>query len=704
MVSPGGKMREKKGTKTRKPKGEPELPQEYVPPPLPLPGDDFAMPVREVVKPDNQLQLSEAELNDEVAKMLTANNPTAPRNVARYNVKERAYKFEPMVEQTITHYAADGWLLHRGADEARRQIDMDKMEQEAASKHQSDADRSLDRRDDGDEAPDDSRQLRNQFNFSDRAAQTINYPLKDRETFTEPPPTRTIQGSCTQWGIYDEYIKDLERQRVEEQLKSKGGRAKTQERQGQKHQEEGGQRKPDNPMQNPLLGQAAHILDRMANQNMFEEIAMDFKYWEDASDAVRPKEGSLLPLWKFGSDKARRRQVTSLCWNPLYNDMFAVGYGSYDFLKQASGLVNIYSLKNPSHPEFAYSTESGVMCLHFHPGTLLLDQACCRGDLCTHCLRKSTPPLGMFGPHCKMDQAHCLWALWGTHCLWKSTLPLGIFGPHCLWTRRSAAGALWGTPPLRIFEPDYLWTRLTAHAASKERNVWSGYTAGPSITQLGCRPVQGPNAGCRNSGTIKQAFWVGTEEGSIHKCSKAYSSQYLSSYQAHSLAVYSVKWNCIHHKTFLSASADWLVKLWDANQPRKPILTFDFKDAVGDIAWAPYSATVFAAVTDDGKVHVYDLYEDKLMPMCAQKVVKKAKLTKIVFNPKWPIILVGDDKGVVTSLKLSPNLRKQPKIQPGQKETLEQLEWAKLDHVIDVACRSDPEAMKEQAAAAAKAS
>lgn len=41
---------------------------------------------------------------------------------------------------------------------------------------------------------------------------------------------------------------------------------------------------------------------------------------------------------------------------------------------------------------------------------------------------------------------------------------------------------------------------------------------------------------------------------------------------------------------------------------------------VGDIAWAPYSATVFAAVTDDGKVHVYDLFENKLMPLCAQKV------------------------------------------------------------------------------------
>lgn len=32
-------------------------------------------PVREVVKPDNQMQLTEAEMEEEIAKMLTANNP-----------------------------------------------------------------------------------------------------------------------------------------------------------------------------------------------------------------------------------------------------------------------------------------------------------------------------------------------------------------------------------------------------------------------------------------------------------------------------------------------------------------------------------------------------------------------------------------------------------------------------------------------------
>lgn len=58
-------------------------------------------PTREVVRPANQLALSEAELQEEVAKMLTANNPAAPQNLARFNMKERSYKFEPMVEQHV---------------------------------------------------------------------------------------------------------------------------------------------------------------------------------------------------------------------------------------------------------------------------------------------------------------------------------------------------------------------------------------------------------------------------------------------------------------------------------------------------------------------------------------------------------------------------------------------------------------------------
>ena len=46
--------------------------------------------------------------------------------------------------------------------------------------------------------------------------------------------------------------------------------------------------------------------------------------------------------------------------------MLAVGHGSYDFLKQGTGLICVYSLKNPSFPEFTYTTRSGVMSLDFN--------------------------------------------------------------------------------------------------------------------------------------------------------------------------------------------------------------------------------------------------------------------------------------------------------------------------------------------------
>jgi len=162
-------------------------------------------------------------------------------------------------------------------------------------------------------------------------------------------------------------------------------------------------------------------------------------------------------------------------------------------------------------------------------------------------------------------------------------------------------------------------------------------------------------------------FIVGTEEGKIHKCSKAYSGQYLETYQGHHMVIYSIKWNPFHPRVFVSCSADWTVRIWDHNNPQ-PVLSFDLGNAVGDVAWSPYSSTVFAAVTSDGKVHVFDLAENKHEPLCEQKVVKRAKLTHVQFNRSSPIIIVGDDRGGVNTLKLSPNLRKihEPRDEEGE--------------------------------------
>ena len=106
------------------------------------------------------------------------------------------------------------------------------------------------------------------------------------------------------------------------------------------------------------------------------------------SDQFRHGDGSLLPLWHFRADRTKRKQVTALCWNPCYPDLFAVGYGSYDFLRQGSGMVCCFSLKNTSHPEFVFSTESGVTCLDFHPHhQSLLAVGCYEGTVMVYDIR-----------------------------------------------------------------------------------------------------------------------------------------------------------------------------------------------------------------------------------------------------------------------------------------------------------------------------
>lgn len=67
------------------------------------------------------------------------------------------------------------------------------------------------------------------------------------------------------------------------------------------------------------------------------------------------------------------------------------------------------------------------------------------------------------------------------------------------------------------------------------------------------------------------------------------------------MACYTVRWNPFHPRVFLTCSADWTVKLWEQGTT-SPIMTFDLATPVSDVAWAPYSSTVFAVVTSTSLV------------------------------------------------------------------------------------------------------
>mmetsp|Transcript_19883 Transcript_19883/g.17008 ORF Transcript_19883/g.17008 Transcript_19883/m.17008 type:complete len:245 (+) Transcript_19883:256-990(+) len=110
-------------------------------------------------------------------------------------------------------------------------------------------------------------------------------------------------------------------------------------------------------------------MERMVVQNEQQERYHEYKYFWANEQTESGKEGAMLPIWRYTGHKEKKRNVTSICWNPKYKDLFAVGFGSYDFLKPLvnPSLICIYTIKNSNHPEYTFTTECGVCSIDFHP-------------------------------------------------------------------------------------------------------------------------------------------------------------------------------------------------------------------------------------------------------------------------------------------------------------------------------------------------
>ena len=538
---------------------------------------------------------------------------------------------------------------------------------------------------------DKDKKVQNQFSFVERATQTMNNAMKSEDVQTEPPPRSNFSDTVNQWIIYDAYTNyehTKEMQEEAERIKLKQGQSgdpsalpavfNIRRLLGESQQD------PHEDVNKKLL-KAAKILERMVNQNTYNDIALDFKYWDDASDEFRDAEGTLLPLWKFNFDRAKAMEITGLCWNPAYNDLFAVSYGSYNFYEQdktVTSYVCIFSLKNPSYPEYLCKAHSGVMSIDIHPKhPHMLAAGFADGSVAVYNLQ-----LSLADPH------HISTARNGKHqdIVWQVKWTKDNLDGYLNFYSVSGDGRVTNWT---IVKTALWYTDILSIAFSKHLENYSEDIIRENLKEGGRCVTFNPND--------DTMFLVGTDEGLIYKCTTEYSSKYLETYHAHNTPIYNIAWNQYVPSVFLTCAAEWMIKIWD-HKSTKPLFMFDLNSQVGDVAWAPYSSTVFAAVTVDGKVHVFDLHVDKYHPICSQPIVprKKARLNHISFNAHHPIIVVGDSKGTIHCLKLSPNLRKQTKevrtamINKEPKKALE-LEIRKLESLLAMVREPDDKVKPE---------
>ena len=612
-------------------------------------------PVRRVVKPDDQIELDEKELEEDITRILTGDDPNKPKNVCKFSYKDKCFKPDPpgQGDNMAIHFSLEGSSMHVDSDEYKKYREREAKIREQQDESDVGNNNSIMVTSDSQTTTTTSStstssstgvdHTKNQFNFSERASQTFNNPLKSRGVHTEPPPMTQYQDDVSQWKVHDSYKSDfLLNQSVDKQADGSLKNISFEDRLASivLSNDNPTDTKHTDTIHSKNMEVALKTMERLVNQNGEDEIFQDFKYFEDKADEFRNGEGTLLPLWKFTTDRANRKQVTSLCWNPRYNDMFAVSYGSYDFMRQGAGLVCCFSLKNTSYPEYVISTESGVMCLDFHPQhPSLLAVGCYDGTVLVYDISNGTNKPIYSSSLRSGKHSDPVWQVYwdDDECLSKELnfYSISTDGKVANWTMNKNELKMDPIMHLKLISPS------KDDSIAVDEPTLSGLAGGCSFDF---------------NKKLNNLFLVGTEEGSIHECSKAYSGQYIKTYDGHHMGVHTVRWNPFHEDIFISCSADWTVKIWD-HKSSQCILHFDLGNAVGDVCWSPYSSTVFAAVTTDGKVHIFDLSQNKREPLCAQKVVKRARLTNASFNMKDYILIVGDDRGQVHSLKLSPNLR-----------------------------------------------
>jgi len=559
-------------------------------------------------KPD---QLSETELEMEMPpRILRPIDPYAPKNTVAYSFRTCEYILADQVSQMITHVSKRGTLsringdtvtpVHKKEPHSNREVSIELNPQ------------------------------RSQFYFTDRGSQTEKYTLVNGSVSTIPPPSREYNGLVTSSIINERYGADSSSPNPTSNL--------TNGKVGLLEDSTGSMESPEDlcksylnkkkvaseiePVYSDEMKKSAKLMERILNYNSEADVYLSI---EDDSVGPASTHPALHALWVFVNAKSKNKQVTCLKWNPEYPDLFAVSFGSYEYLKQGSGVVGIYSLKNTKFPEFLYTTTCTVCCLDWHPKrTSLLVVGMYDGNVGIYDLRNH---------ECK----NFVFASLNS----KYSEPIS----EIRWLSESSSRLEFTTISL-----DGTVSRWTVSRSRLECEV-----AFELISTSGDELSRKKTSNCLSFDvSLEDHVLVGTEEGTVIDIAKYTLEREI--FFGHALAVYSVKRNPFLPHVFLSCSADWMVNVWATNTGKKdsPLCKFDVgQSAVGDVDWSPLRSTVFAAVNGDGTVFVYDIETNRVSEIISQRIVKKGKLTRVAFNRSGTGLIVGDDRGSVYSMKVT---------------------------------------------------
>ncbi|KZV67028.1 WD40 repeat-like protein [Peniophora sp. CONT] len=339
----------------------------------------------------------------------------------------------------------------------------------------------------------------------------------------------------------------------------------------------------------------------------------------------------------------KNRSITDLDWSPKYPELTAAAYNkNAGALNEPDGLVCVWNAHLLARPEFVFQSQSDVLSAAFSP---------------------FHPNLIFGGTYAGQI------LLWDTRARHLPVLktPLGAAGHTHPVYALSVIGSQNAHNLISASTDGLVCSWLVDMLAQPQESLELVHTGHSKTGEVAITSLAFPDA-------EHGAFFVGTEEGAVyhaHRHDRAGFKAGLSAadvYRAHGAPVFGLHF---HPATgpidfgdlFLTASADWTVKLWRAqgrtatapsqgsqvnggsvgaggvgktkgenNVP--PLYSFDeADDYVYDVRWHPAHPAVFGAVDGSGRFDVWNLNADTEVPVVSTPASPRA-LNKLRWDAK----------------------------------------------------------------------
>lgn len=347
-------------------------------------------------------------------------------------------------------------------------------------------------------------------------------------------------------------------------------------------------------------------------------------------------------VWKYSCAATQGKSVTCMTWNKKNRDILGAGYGSFEFGTTDEGIACCWSLKNTEFPERLYKLPCSVMSIDFASNRPSLMAVGLRNGA-TVVYDVSSPSQE---PVSTSDSLP-------VH--WRHTQPAWVVR----WAQlgesdskddqdealvsastdgRVLKGVMVNNKGVQMSDLMRI-KRVTQKDAKSAQNA-HGHAAFVALTGS-CMSMDFSRA-------ENNIYLIGTEDGTVHKCSCSYNEQFVASYFGHSGPVYKLLYSPFADDLFLSCSADWSMRIWEeANDYAAKTLKYS-SDPIHDCAWSPHCSTVLASVSSGG-LAIWDISVRELDPIVVlDKEELGRQLTTVTFAENSNSVLYGDDNGDIT--------------------------------------------------------